>query len=166
MADAFDHFDPLGTPIPRRNMLKLLGVTVLGAGSLAITLGGCVGPPVTVTLDYDLDTLETGLPTLVEFDVPMDGSNVAGSVWFVRQAGGTIDAFDPRCTHALCKYVWENDDRRFRCYCHEASFAIDGTVLNGPPPRPLDKFSMRVTTAGVELDVPGNFRTPRESLPA
>jgi Rieske Fe-S protein len=118
-----------------------------------------------VTLDYDLDTLETGRPTLVEFDVPMGGSNVAGSVWFVRQADGMVDAFDPRCTHALCSYVWEDEDRRFRCYCHEGEFAIDGAVLGGKPTRPLDQFPMRVTPAGVELDVPGNFQTPRESLP-
>ncbi len=160
-----DAFDPLGTPIPRRNVLKLIGVGALAAGSLGVVLEGCVGPPVTVTLDYDLGTLETGVPTKVDFNVPMGGSDVEGAVWFVKQTDGTIDAFDPRCTHALCAYVWEDADRQFRCYCHEAQFAIDGAVLDGPPPRPLDQFPMRVTPAGVELDVPGNFQTPRESLP-
>ena len=36
-------------------------------------------------------------------------------------------------------------------------------MLGGPPPRPLDRFPMRETEAGLELDVPGNFRTPRET---
>lgn len=158
-------FDPRETPLPRRRVLLLMGAGAIAAtGGLGVVLQGCVGPPVTVTLDFDLDTLEVGTPTKVEFTVPMDGSNVEGAVWFVKRADGGIDAFDPRCTHALCAYVWEDDDRRFRCYCHEASFALDGAVLGGPPPRPLDRFPMRETEAGLELDVPGNFRTPRETL--
>ena len=158
-------FDPRETPLPRRRVLLLMGAgAVAVTGGLGVVLQGCVGPPVTVAIDFDLDTLEVGTPTRVVFDVPMGDSNVEGAVWFVRRADGVVDAFDPRCTHALCAYVWEQDDRRFRCYCHEASFALDGAVLGGPPPRPLDRFPMRVTEAGLELDVPGNFRTPRETL--
>jgi hypothetical protein len=99
-------FDPRETPLPRRRVLLLMGAGAVAAGGgLGIVLQACVGPPVTITLDFDLDTLEVGTPTKVDFTVPMDGSNVEGSVWFVKHASGEIDAFDPRCTHALCAYV-------------------------------------------------------------
>jgi nitrite reductase/ring-hydroxylating ferredoxin subunit len=158
-------FDPRTTPLPRRRVLLLIGAGAVAAGGMAVLLESCAGPPVTVTLDFDLDTLEVDTPTKVDFPVPMDGGSVEGSVWFVKRPGGEILDFDPRCTHALCSYRWEAADRRFRCHCHEGSFAIDGAVLGGPPPRPLDRFPMRITPAGIELDVPGSFRTPRESLP-
>jgi Rieske Fe-S protein len=137
---------------------------VAATGGLAVVLQGCAGPPVTVVLDLDPETLEAGTPTLVGFVVPTSGGDVEGGAWFVRCASGELVACDPRCTHALCAYVWEDDGRRFRCYCHDGSFALDGTVLGGPPPRALDRFTVRVTDARVEVDVPGGFRTPRESL--
>jgi hypothetical protein len=39
-------------------------------------------------------------------------------------------------------------------------------VLAGPPPKPLMRFPVRETEAGIEVDVPSDFQTPRESLPA
>ena len=157
-------FDPRRTRLARRRVLLLMGAVAAGGG-LAVMLGGCSGPPVTITIDVELDSLQVGMPTEVPFTVPINGSDVEGSAWFVKQVSGEIDAFDSRCTHALCSYAWEADNERFQCHCHDGSFAIDGKVLAGPPPRPLDKLPMRLTEAGIELDVPGNFRTPRESLP-
>ena len=158
-------FDPRETPLPRRRVLLLMGAGALAAGGgLGVLLEACAAPPVTVTVDFDPSTLVVGTPTKVDFAITTGGGTVDGSAWLVKKASGELTAFDPRCTHALCAYQWVSADHRFRCYCHEGSFALDGTVLAGPPPRPLNRFPLRELGDVIELDVPGDFRTPRQSL--
>ena len=48
------------------------------------------------------------------------------------------------CTHLGCHVRWINDQDSFACPCHNAKFARDGSVLDGPPPRPLDRFESMV----------------------
>jgi len=159
-------FDPRATPVPRRRVLLLIGVGVLAGGSLAALLEGCAGPPVPVELGIDPDTLVPGTPVEVPFTVDLGGKTVAASAWLVKAASGEITAFDPRCTHALCTYRWDPAPARFFCNCHDGQFALDGTVLSGKPPKPLMQFPVHLTGSVVQVDVPGNFETPRESLPA
>jgi len=45
------------------------------------------------------------------------------------------------CTHLGCQVNWKEESNVFICPCHDASFDIDGNVLAGPPPRPLDTFT-------------------------
>jgi Rieske Fe-S protein len=155
------------TLIPRRRVLVLMGAgAVAMSGGLGSALAGCAGPPVTVALDVDVESLVVGTPTEVPFTVGTGSSAVVSTTWLVKQADGNLIAFDPRCTHALCAYAWSTETARFECHCHEGRFALDGTVLSGPPPRALDRFPVRQTPAGVEIDVPAAFEAPRESLPA
>lgn len=159
-------FDPRTTPVPRRRVLLLIGAGALAGGSLGTLLAGCASPPVPVELDTDPDALVPGTPTEVEFTVALGGQDVAGSVWLVKRSSGEIIAFDPRCSHGLCSYGWLPDAGRFTCHCHDGQFALDGTVLSGKPTRPLMQLPVRVTGDVIEVDVPGDFDTPRESLPA
>lgn len=160
-------FDPHATPVPRRRMLLLMGAGALAAGGgLGVILGGCAAPPVTVTLDIDPADLVPGTPTEVPFTLTMGSSTVAASAWLVKKASGELTAFDPRCTHGLCRYDWSQEGARFKCACHDGQFALDGAVLAGPPPRPLQQFPVRLVGDVIEVDVPGDFQTPRESLPA
>lgn len=55
-----------------------------------------------------------------------------------------------RCTHLGCTVNWKAEAHAFVCPCHDAKFNIDGKVLAGPPPRPLDRYGQsRVTDEGV-----------------
>jgi Rieske Fe-S protein len=160
-------FDPRATPMPRRRVLLLMGAGALAAGGgLGVLLGACAGPPVTVTLDVDLATLEPGTPTEVPFTLTLGSTTVEASAWLVMKASGELVAFDPRCTHGLCTYRWLRDAARFQCGCHDGQFALDGSVLAGPPPRPLGQFPVRLVGDLIEVDVPGDFQTPKASLPA
>jgi len=54
------------------------------------------------------------------------------------------------CTHLACTVNWSENDQVFLCPCHDAKFSPQGDVLDGPPPRPLDRFTeFRVTDDGV-----------------
>ena len=165
-APALPGFDPHATPVPRRRVLLLIGVgTLAGAAGLGTLLEGCSPAPIPVELDVDPATLVPGTPVEVPFTVTINGNAVAGSAWLLARTDGDLIALDPRCTHGLCAYAWDGGTARFRCKCHDGQFALDGAVLAGKPTRPLDRFPVTVTGAAVEVDVPGNFVTPRESLP-
>lgn len=54
-----------------------------------------------------------------------------------------------RCTHLGCTVNWKAETQQFVCPCHDAQFSIDGAVLGGPPPRPLDRYEeFRLTEDG------------------
>ena len=160
-------FDPLTTPLPRRRMLVLMGAgtTLAATGGLGALLAACKAPPVTVQLDVDPAKLVAGTPREVLFTLQVGESTIDGSTWIVKKATGDLVAFDPRCTHGLCRYRWSDEGGRFKCGCHDGQFALDGTVLAGPPPRPLGQFPVREVGGVIEVDVPGDFETPKESLP-
>jgi menaquinol-cytochrome c reductase iron-sulfur subunit len=56
----------------------------------------------------------------------------------VRTPAGTVTVFSPLCPHLGCDYEWLASDKVFYCPCHESRYALDGSVLSGPAPRPLD----------------------------
>lgn len=66
------------------------------------------------------------------------------SAWVVRTSDNKIIAFAPGCTHLGCPYHWESEKKSFVCPCHNSVFAMDGKVLQGPAPRPLDRFECKV----------------------
>jgi Rieske Fe-S protein len=148
----------------------LMGAGALAAGGGLVTmLEGCAVATgaVTVTLAVDASTLAPGVPIEAPFTLTTSGgTSVAGSTWLVRQQDGSVVAFDPHCTHAQCRYHWAPDTARFKCNCHAGEFALSGSVLAGPPPRPLGRFPVHVSGTTVSVDVPGDFQAPRESLGA
>lgn len=159
-------FDPRSTPVSRRSVLVLAGLAATGTG-LGAVLAACAGPPVSITLDVDPAWLGVGTPREVAFTlVTASGNSVPGSTWLLKTAEGELVAYDPRCTHGLCRYAWKTDLAKFQCACHGGEFRLDGTVISGPPPKPLVRFPVREVDGRIVVDVPSDFQTPKESLPA
>ena len=54
-----------------------------------------------------------------------------------------------RCTHLACTVNWNETAQAYLCPCHDAKFNSSGEVLDGPPPRPLDRYTeFRLTEDG------------------
>lgn len=66
------------------------------------------------------------------------------AAWVVKKSATDFNVFDPHCTHLACAYRWVKESHRFLCPCHDGVFDIDGKVLSGPPPRPLDKLGYKI----------------------
>ncbi len=159
----------LAAPIPRRRMLLLLGAGVLASGAgLGTLLEGCASvAPVTVTLGISPATMAPGVPVAVPFSMTNSGgTTVQATMWVVKNADGSLTAYNPRCPHAGCRYAWVAAEDKFRCNCHGGAFALDGSVLAGPSSKPLAKLTVSEAGGAVEVEVPGDFATPRESLGA
>lgn len=66
------------------------------------------------------------------------------TAWVVKRANEGVTAFGPQCTHLGCAYHWEDGKNEFICPCHNSVFAVDGRVISGPAPRPLDRYEAKV----------------------
>ena len=59
----------------------------------------------------------------------------------VRTGEDEFNAFSQKCTHLSCAVYYERETNRLACPCHHGYFsAKDGSVLQGPPPRPLPRI--------------------------
>lgn len=95
-----------------------------------------------------LTNFPEGVPTLFSFvRSKVNGwektSNSYG-VYVIRGPNDQVKAFSNICTHLSCRVTWKDQDKEFHCPCHNAVFDIDGKVVSGPPPRPLDTYSAKV----------------------
>jgi cytochrome b6-f complex iron-sulfur subunit len=46
---------------------------------------------------------------------------------------------------------WQTDKQDFLCPCHAGRYTPDGTVISGPPPRPLAKLPFTVTDGTISI---------------
>ena len=73
------------------------------------------------------------------------------SAWVVRTEDHNVVAYKPACTHLACPYHWEHQANKFVCPCHGSEFSLEGKVLTGPAPRPLDRFLTKVVDGKVMI---------------
>ncbi|MBY0278775.1 ubiquinol-cytochrome c reductase iron-sulfur subunit [Candidatus Binatia bacterium] len=135
-------------------------ITLVGLGLAAPLVGYFLGPLLRrrETLRVRLGAVsdfQANQPQKVEFVlrqrdgwVTEEGRHAA---WVVKRSTDDVLVFDPRCTHLGCAYHWQVKENRFLCPCHDGLYDIDGRVIGGPPPRPLDVYP--ATIEGGELFV-------------
>lgn len=68
----------------------------------------------------------------------------AEPVILIRVDEGEYRAFAATCTHLDCIVEYRQDDRKIWCNCHDGQYDLDGSVLAGPPPRPLERYTVHV----------------------
>lgn len=114
-----------------------------------------------------------GVFTVLAEEIPAAGSppisKPAGRFWLSNSTDG-FTALYSVCTHLGCLPKWVDTNERFECPCHGSKFEADGTYIEGPAPRNLDRFQATVvftdgTTAETDADgdpIPLNGRTIQE----
>lgn len=134
-------------PTTRRDYLRML-VTISGgllAGTAAVAFG------VFRRRDQDVATAVLVARSLqpggsARFDFPTDEDPAIA----VRLPDGTLVAYSSVCTHLSCTVLWNLDEERLDCPCHNGTFdPFDGRVLTGPPPRPLPRIELVERSDGI-----------------
>jgi menaquinol-cytochrome c reductase iron-sulfur subunit len=95
-----------------------------------------------------LENYPIGIPTLFNFT----RTNINGwekttnsyGVYVLRKNDSDIKVLTNVCTHLGCRVSWDETTELYACPCHTAHFDIEGTVADGPPPKPLPEFETRV----------------------
>lgn len=72
--------------------------------------------------------------------------------FLIRFEDGGFLALHSKCPHLACVVGWDAAQNRFSCPCHGSEFERDGTVLNPPAPRPLDRFEVIIDGDRVNVD--------------
>jgi cytochrome b6-f complex iron-sulfur subunit len=77
-------------------------------------------------------------------------------VWVVNyEYNGRPEIYALRtvCTHLGCTPNWLEGEQKFKCPCHGSGFYKDGINFEGPAPRPLERYAIRIADDGqLEID--------------
>jgi cytochrome b6-f complex iron-sulfur subunit len=138
-------------PVTRREFLNIAWLASLGF--LMLDLGG-------VTYLFAMPRFKAG-----EFggvfsagkvsDLPAPGSPPVNipkvKLWLSNTQDGVMALYKV-CTHLGCLYNWNSQEGKFICPCHGSQFQANGTYIQGPAPRSLDRFVVQaVDTSGTVL---------------
>ncbi len=150
--------------VSRRNfMAGIIGVVASAVAALVgiPAIGFVVSPGVKqankekwITLG-PLSSLTPGVPTGFPYSRAIkDGwvqSVQSGVAYALTADGQNITVFSNVCPHLSCRVTWNADRRAYLCPCHDAVFGVNGEVVSGPPPRPLDQFQSKIENGQVMI---------------
>ncbi len=144
------------TTVSRREFMGIVTWAIgalLGAGLGIPAVAYIVGPALKEEEAQDwipigsIAKVELGTPTLFKVKVERQTGWIVNeeelSVYLLTEDGRDFVAMSNICTHLGCRVRWIADQGQFFCPCHNAVFAKDGTVVEGPPPRSLDRFEVK-----------------------
>jgi len=62
----------------------------------------------------------------------------------IKTPQGQLKAFSAVCTHLGCTVQYDTEVSVIWCPCHNGKFDLNGQVISGPPPKPLQAFVANV----------------------
>ncbi len=132
--------------VPRRDFLAV------SVGGSAAALAVASAYPVVRYLEPPRDTVAG--PTVVGKleDFPLGSVRtvvVAERPVFVLRNALEVRAFSALCTHLQCIVQYAPEQKRFECPCHGGVYALDGSNVAGPPPRPLRELEVTIAEGNV-----------------
>ncbi len=75
-------------------------------------------------------------------------------VLFIRKSKTTIRVFNPICTHEKCIVAYNDKKKLIECPCHKSAYSLDGSVLDGPAPKPLERYAAKLTDTMIIVKLP------------
>jgi menaquinol-cytochrome c reductase iron-sulfur subunit len=143
--------------LPRRGFLSTVTWAIgalIAAGFGVPAVAYVVGPALKKTQEGEwiqigsTGKVELGSPTLFNVAVERKTGWIVNqekiSIYVLTTDGRDFIAMSNICTHLGCRVRWIADQGAFFCPCHNGVFDAQGAVLSGPPPRPLDRYEVKV----------------------
>ena len=150
--DTPDRPDP--RVVGRRGLLGVMAALGFAAVACGAEGGpppgpGVVGPPPTAA---GPGFGATGTVLGPASDVPAGGGKIFKTLEVVvtQATAGEFRGFSAECTHAGC-IVNTVADGTIDCPCHGSRYHLDGSVANGPAPRPLSPRPVRIDGGEIVL---------------
>lgn len=128
-------------PVTRRGVFKILGGLLSAVG-----LGALVGPALAYFWPKKLEQVPSEpvpVGPIEDFKVG-DWRTISYGRFpaIVMHTPAGIRAYTAVCTHFACLVKYDPENDVIACPCHAGFFSSDdGTVISGPPPKELEKYS-------------------------
>lgn len=65
-------------------------------------------------------------------------------VLLIRVSEAEWRAYEATCTHLNCTVQYQEATHQIWCACHNGFYDLNGKVVSGPPPRPLEQYNVHV----------------------
>jgi cytochrome b6-f complex iron-sulfur subunit len=147
MSESIDRMEngAAGQPVSRRGFLKYI---LLGFSAIA-TAGGLLAPIIAYLWPpKQAAGSATGRVAVASTaDLPLGKGavySVASKPVLVIHAQDGFHAVSATCTHLGCIVFWDEQRSVIACPCHEGLFNVNGGVISGPPPAPLQAYTVQV----------------------
>ena len=93
-------------------------------------------------------TIDLGSPSTYK---PGTATYVPEGRLFVANTGTRIFALWQRCPHLGCRIPFCDSSGRFECPCHGSKYDIGGEWIEGPAPRGMDRFPVKLNPSSNTL---------------
>jgi len=137
--DEFSVFTSDERYVTRRQFAKFLTLASLGmfVGNLWILLKSRFAKNKTYPAVDVADVNEIPIRGVKLFTYP----TIQDHCIMIRTGEDDYVAYSQKCTHLSCSVYYSAKNDRLECPCHQGFFSVkDGSVLQGPPPRPLPQI--------------------------
>lgn len=139
---------PLRGDISRRGFFSTL---TLGWAAFSAATAGALGAVVRFLMPNVLyeppQEFKIGIPSEFAVGAVDERFKAAYGVWIVREPTGFY-ALSTVCTHLGCTPNWLSADEKFKCPCHGSGFVKTGINVEGPAPRPLERYKISLAEDG------------------
>jgi Rieske Fe-S protein len=72
-------------------------------------------------------------------------------VYVKRVKEDEVIAISASCTHLGCIVTWDEEQKIFKCPCHDGRYDVEGRVISGPPPGPLRRHKSKIEDGTILL---------------
>jgi cytochrome b6-f complex iron-sulfur subunit len=71
---------------------------------------------------------------------------------FVANTGSVVYALSQKCPHLGCRVPFCDSSGWFECPCHGSKYDLGGEWVEGPAPRGMDRFDLRLDGGNLVVD--------------
>ncbi|MFT5052130.1 MAG: cytochrome b6-f complex iron-sulfur subunit [Chlamydiales bacterium] len=136
---------------PLRGEVSRRGVLAAAWGAFTLAITGATGAAVRFLFPnvlYDPpQEFKAGFPAEFSVDAVDTRYKASHGVWIIREAAGFY-VLSTVCTHLGCTPNWLAADEKFKCPCHGSGFVKSGVNVEGPAPRPLERYKVSFAEDG------------------
>lgn len=136
---------------PLRGEVSRRGVVMAAWGVLGAAVTGMLGAMTRFMFPNVLyeppQEFKAGFPNEYAVDAVDERYKASNGVWIVRESTGFY-VLSTVCTHLGCTPNWLAAEGKFKCPCHGSGFVITGVNVEGPAPRPLERYKLSLAEDG------------------
>jgi Rieske Fe-S protein len=121
----------------------IFGAGLLGwLGSLFYPLFSYLNPP--KISEANISSIKAGLSSELRVNSAKILKFGRKPVILIKTESSDFRAFSATCTHLDCIVQYRKDTKQIWCACHNGVYDLRGRNISGPPPRPLEEFTVKI----------------------